>query len=161
VSVSTVKDIKFNACKSTFLSKLTDIKSLPQCQELENFIQAKKITDVCRIYTPSIAITDSSMIALIVNDRYRSLDELNNIIRLASQHAVDFFYLAVNKFYIYSNKDLEPSTVDNYDQLLVDYCYNLVKDQFNLITSAVRPDDDGSPGNFIHPVTTLLMSRRG
>ena len=96
--------------------------------------------------------------SVIVNSGYCSLDELDNKIIVAAQKAGNFLYLAVNKFYIYSTVDLPKSNKD-YDSVLVEHCYGLVKDQFTLVNSTVRPDDHGQLGNFVHPVTILLLKR--
>lgn len=118
------------------------------------------IHDVQYIAAPEIANTTSDMIALVVNDRYRSLDELCQLIIHTSRHTNQYFYLAVNKFYIYSAKNLLP-TSQNYDNTLIEHCYNLVKDKFTLLSANSQPNDRGTLGNFVHPVTTLYLLRHG
>ena len=136
MTITVLPHINFNICKGTFLSKLSDKNVLPQVAEFN-------------------AIAGDSV---IVNSGYCSLDELDNKIIVAAQKASNFLYLAVNKFYIYSTVDLPKSNKD-YDSVLVEHCYNLVKDQFTLVKSTTRPDDHGQLGNFVHPVTTLLLKR--
>jgi len=136
VTVTVLPHINFDICKSVYLSKLSDKNVLPQIVEF-NAVAGEK---------------------LIVNGSYCSLDELDNAIIVAARNANNFLYLAVNKFYIYSTVDLHKTNRD-YDSALVEHCYNLVKDQFSLIKSTTRPDDHGQLGNFVHPVTTLLLKR--
>jgi hypothetical protein len=136
VTITVLPHINFDICKSIFLSKLSDKNVLPQVAEFNTF----------------------QGVSVIVNSKYCSLDELDNKIIVAEQKAINFLYLAVNKFYIYSTVDLPKSNKD-YDSLLVEHCYNLVRNRFTLVNSTVRTDDHGQLGNFIHPVTTLLLKR--
>lgn len=136
MTITVLPHIKFDICKSVFLSKLSDKNSLPQVSEFN----------------------DVAGDSVIINSGYCSLDELDNKIIVAAKKANNFLYLAVNKFYIYSTVDLPKSNKD-YDSVLVEHCYNLVKDQFTLVKSTTRPDDHGQLGNFVHPVTTMLLKR--
>lgn len=109
--------------------------------------------DFCNIMSNNVTT------ALIINDGYCSLLELDKKIITASQSVTNYFYLAINKFYIYSDIDLDISPTQDYDSLLVDHCYKLIKDQFKLISSSIRLDDHGQLGNFVHPVTTMFLKR--
>lgn len=139
--VDLVNRIKVTSCKSLFLSKLHNKNQLPQYQEF------------CTIMSNNLTT------ALIINDGYCSLVELDKKIITASQSVTHYFYLAINKFYIYSDTDLDVSLTQDYDSLLVDHCYNLIKDQFELVSSSIRLDDHGQLGNFVHPVTTMVLKR--
>ena len=146
--------VPFTTCKHPFLAALKDKNSLPQCQQLNTFIEKHNITDIN--FQPGSA--DHDMIGLVVNEQYCSLDELKEHIIAASNRAQRFFYLAVNKFYIYSTEDLTVTTTD-YDARLIKYCQDVVNDNFILLDHTVRPDDNGLLGNFIHPVTTMFFKR--
>lgn len=139
--VDLVNRAPVTSCKSLFLSKLYSKDQLPQYQ------------DFCNIMSNNLTTS------LIINDGYCSLDELDKKIISASQSVTHYFYLAINKFYIYSNIDLDISLTQDYDSLLVDHCYELIKDQFELIRSSIRLDDHGQLGNFVHPVTTMVLKR--
>ena len=127
---------------------------MPQCQQLNAFIEKHSIIDIN--FQPDH--TDHDMIGLVVNEQYCSLNELTAFIIAASDRARRFFYLAVNKFYIYSTEDLTVTTTD-YDTRLIKYCQDVVNDNFILLDYTVRPDDNGLLGNFIHPVTTMFFKR--
>ena len=136
-----VNRVKVTSCKSLFLSKMRNKQELLQYQ------------DFCNIMSNNVTT------ALIINDGYCSLLELDKKIITASQSVTNYFYLAINKFYIYSDIDLDISPTQDYDSLLVDHCYKLIKDQFKLISSSIRLDDHGQLGNFVHPVTTMFLKR--
>ena len=136
-----VNRVKVTSCKSLFLSKMRNKQELLQYQ------------DFCNIMSNNVTT------ALIINDGYCSLLELDKKIITASQSVTNYFYLAINKFYIYSDIDLDISPTQDYDSLLVDHCYKLIKDQFKLISSSILLDDHGQLGNFVHPVTTMFLKR--
>ena len=141
MTVDLVNRVKVTSCKSLFLSKMRNKQELLQYQ------------DFCNIMSNNVTT------ALIINDGYCSLLELDKKIITASQSVTNYFYLAINKFYIYSDIDLDISPTQDYDSLLVDHCYKLIKDQFKLISSSIRLDDHGQLGNFVHPVTTMFLKR--
>ena len=148
MNVKFLPSIKFSACKNVFSTKLQDIESLPQRQELKSFIADNKIND-------------HNIVQLIVNNGYCSLDDLSNIIINTSKTAHQYLYLAINKFTVYSTVDLPCNHTDSesYDFKLVEYCYELIKDKFTLLKYTVRPDDNGTMGNFVYPVTTVFFKR--
>jgi hypothetical protein len=143
VTVKFVKSIPFTVCKSEFLSRLKNVGSLPQCKELDEFIINNNIENISK---------------LIINDQYCSLDQLKNKITGACAH--QYLYLALNKFYIYSTVDshTSSSTIDH-DFKLIEFCCNLLSDQYDLVKYTTRPDDQGTLGNFVHPVTTMFFKR--
>jgi hypothetical protein len=140
MKIEVIQDLQFKPCKSNFLIKLKTKKNLPQYVEY------------CKINA------DKEVTSLVIND-YCSLDELDQKIISMAKNASNYFYIAINKFYIYSNSDRETGPTQDYDTTLVQYCYSLIKDNFSLINSTICPDDRGQLGNFVHPITTLLCKR--
>lgn len=141
MNITFYKNIKFNNCKSNFLISLPNKESLPQYAEFKYFVDT---------------YNDAT---LIINHGYRSLDQLCLDIINVSQSAQKYFYLAINKFYIYSTKDLPISSGTSYDTLLIQYCRDLIKSDFELINSNCCNNDDGTLGNFVHPITSLVFKR--
>ena len=155
MTVKFLNNIPFIECKSYFASKLPTLDSLPQRKELTDFILDNNIQDFSLI-----ADRPHDTIGLIINHRYHSLDDLTHSITNASKFAQQYLYLAINKFYVYSTVDRNHSTPANsYDHRLAEFCADVLKDQFRLLTYTVRPDDDGSIGNFEHPATTMFFTR--
>jgi hypothetical protein len=142
MNATTHRHIGFVPCKGIFHSRLHNKNELPQYRK---FLEWNAVNDT---------------VSLIVNDGYCSLDQLNKKIIATSQSATHYLYLAINKFYIYSTTNLDTDPALDYDSTLVQNCYNLVQDQFDLVEVSIRTDDHGQLGNFIHPVTTLLLERR-
>lgn len=153
--VKFLKSIPFSVCKSTFLMGLDNADSLPQRQELQEFVKQHSIVDMC-MTNPT---QQHHAVGLTVNHQFCSLDELTNKIVSASSHARQYFYLAINKFYVYSTVDRPELHSSDYDTQLVNYCCEAIADQFELIQHTVRNDDNGTLGNFLHPVTTMFFKR--
>lgn len=145
MTVKFVKSIPFNTCKSLFQTNLQDENLLPQCQQLDAFVKR----------------FPNDVSTLIVNHRYYSLDDLRVLIINSSKSAQDYFYLAVNKFLIYSNQTTKLFPVTDYDEKLILFCASVLKGSFDLIEHTIRSDDHGHLGNFIHPVTTMFFKRHG
>ena len=144
MTVKFVKSIPFTVCKGEFLSKLKDPKSLTQCKELDEFVINNHIESISR---------------LIINHQYCSLDELKSKIISAKECACQYLYLAVNKFYIYSTVDTHTSSLTDYDRKLVEFCCDSLRDQYVLVKYTIEPADQGTLGNFVHPVTTMFFKR--
>lgn len=141
MNINFVPSIPFTSCKGIFVLKLN--YELPQVDQYNQFVSDHQPCNVVK---------------LIINDHYCSLTELRNSIVSTSQQATDYFYLAVNKFLVYSTVDLEV-TNGCYDLKLVEYCKDSIVDKFTLVSYNVRPDDKGTLGNFLHPVTTMFFKR--
>jgi hypothetical protein len=140
MSITVVRTVKFNPCRTNFYRGLKNISDLDQYKKYIDFTSNNFTT------------------SLIIND-YCSVDELSKKIHVTSQQAKKYFYLAVNKFYIYSNTDCSDYATTDYENLLVDFCHTQIKDQFKLIDFTIGTDDRGQLGNFIHPATTLFFKR--
>lgn len=153
--VEFLKSIPFSVCKSNFLIRLVDANSLPQRKELQEFVKQHNIVDMCITHTTQ----QRDAVGLIVNHQYCSLEDLKKKIVESSSCAQKYFYLAVNKFYVYSTTDHPEAHNNDYDSQLVNYCCNAIKQQFELVQHTVRNDDNGTLGNFLHPVTTMFFKR--
>lgn len=143
MNVSVVRSVQFVSCKSVFLHNLKDLSVLPQVQQLYKFLSE---------------VGSQNLTNLIVNDRYCSVDDLGRLIVASGQTSKDYLYVAVNKFLIYTNLDLTVTTSD-YDLRLVEYCQDIIKHTFTLLNYTIRPDDNGTLGNFAHPVTAMFFKR--
>jgi hypothetical protein len=145
MTVKFVKNIPFTVCKSGFLSNLVNVESLPQCRELNEFVNNHNIENISK---------------LVINNQYCSLDELNNKISNVRECARRYLYIAVNKFYIFSTVDTGTSSAaTDYDFKLIEFCQNSLGDQYGLIKYTTKSDDCGKLGNFVHPVTTMFFER--
>lgn len=155
-NVQFLKSIPFSTCKSNFLTLLENPDHLPQRKELAEFIESHNIVDMSITNTTQ----QHQAVGLIINHQYCSLDVLKNKIVESSEFARQYFYLAINKFYVYSTVDnLVEHSRDHDDIHLVEYCYKIIERQFAMLNYTTRNDDRGSLGNFLHPVTTMFFKR--
>ena len=147
MNIKFVSGVAFGSCKSQFLHKLQDKNALPQIQQLHRLEHEY----------------GHEIVKLIVNDQYCSLcslDQLHKDIVTASQNAQKYLYIAINKLLVYSTVDTNIVS-DKYDLRLIDSCQDLIANEFTLLEYTIRPDDDGTLGNFLHPVTTMFFKRNG
>ena len=142
MNVKFVSSISFVPCQSPFLSTLQDKNVLPQVQQLDRLVNEY----------------GTGLVKLIVNDQYCSLSQLRKDIVAASQRACQYLYLAINKFFVYSTVDTTFIT-EEYDLRLIKYCQHTIDNDFTLLQYTIRPDDNGTLGNFLHPVTTMFFKR--
>lgn len=154
-NVKFLKNIPFSVCKTNFLLRLADVKSLPQIKELDKFIEDNNIVDISLANT----IQQHHTVGLIINHQYCSLNQLKDRIIASSGYANRYFYLAVNKFYVYSTVDNPKAFNNNYDMSLINYCCKIIQNNFVLLKHTIRDDDIGNLGNFLHPVTTMFFER--
>jgi hypothetical protein len=154
-NVQFLTSIPFSICKSNFLLGLGDADQLPQRKELTEFINDNNVVDII-LADPT---QQHQAVGLIVNHEYCSLDQLTSKIVKSSACAKEYFYLAVNKFYIYSTVDTLDDYSKDYDSQLIDYCCRIIDREFVLLKHTVRNDDTGTLGNFLHPVTTMFFQR--
>ena len=153
--VKFLKSIPFSACKSNFLVQLADVKNLPQIKELHEFIENHNIVDISLANT----IQPHHTVGLIINHQYCSLHKLTDQIIASSGYANQYFYLAINKFYVYSTVDNPAAPNHNSDMSLINYCCKIIQNKFVLLKHTTRDDDIGNLGNFLHPVTTMFFER--
>lgn len=135
--------------------RLGDLNDLPQRKELAAFIDQNNIVDFSYVNVTK----QHQAVGLIVNHQYCSLDELKSKIVDASALAKEYFYLAVNKFYVYSTVTNPVTTHTDYDSQLIEYCCKIIEHKFELLKFTTRNDDNGTLGNFLHPVTAMFFKR--
>ena len=152
MNVKFLISIPFVVCRTPYQVGLKDKSLLPQRQHVADFIRNNSITDV------SFDHEHHDMICMIHNHEYCLLDDLKKNVAAASQFAGLYFYLAVNKFCIYSTQDLAV-TNNNHDIKLINYCCDAIKNEFALLESHYRLDDRGTIGNWVHPVTQMFFKR--
>ena len=152
MSVTIRQTVDFSLCRSPYQVRMGDAQLLPQRIQLEQFILKNNITDV--------GVDDNhELVVAIFNDEYLELEHLLDRIASLSCMAEKFLYLSINKFLIYSTIDTGVVSTADLDLELVNRCYEVVKDKFELVDHTCHSDDSGLLGNFIHPVTNLFLKR--
>jgi hypothetical protein len=157
-SVQFLPFLTFSPCQSEFF-RTVSVDLLPQYQEIQSFIKHHQCQDIGYHHDND----RHSMIVMIINHTLISLEHLEQQLLQQSQRAILFFYIAINKFLVYSNNNC--TTIEhghkNYDYKLVQYCTNILNRDFSLIKYNYCNDDNGKLGNFMHPVTTMFFQRHG
>jgi hypothetical protein len=141
---------------------------LVQNQHLDNFINNYQITSVLTINSQtwntkflSVGLDDikelPNLLIYTVDQRIELCDLIKLIISLYD-YTNQYLYIALNKFKVYSNTDNNIPGQD-YDQQLIDYCTENISKKFIRLQYYFNSDDDGSIGNYIHPVTQLFLKK--
>lgn len=149
------KNLPVEQIQSVFQKNLT--QPLLQTVCLENFISQHNIVDTLTVDINCYQIPNKSheFIVFVVNpSNFISLQQLDHKIKELSIWAKKYYYIAVNKFLVFSEVDnlTVESTVD-WDEALLFHWQNLVGK--TVLLSQSRSDDCGLLGNFIHPVTFI------
>jgi hypothetical protein len=152
-NVQFLPSFKFSACKSEFFRKVS-VESLPQYQELQDFIKHYQCQDIGYQYNNDC----HDIIVITVNNNIISLKDLEQCLLQQSRRAITFFYVAINKFFVYSDFDCVTSNKD-YDYKLIEFCANILNYNFNLVKYNYCNYDNGKLGNFMYPVTTMFFQR--
>ena len=129
---------------------------LSQIVYLENFINQHNIRDILTVDINSYMVpkTSHELVVFIVNTTSLiSLQDLDSKILQLSKQAIRYYYIAVNKFLIYSEVDNPTDINVDFDEKLLFHWKNLLDKP--VIFSQSRSDDHGLIGNFIHPVTFI------
>jgi hypothetical protein len=149
-------DIPIKPCYSEFWSK-TDKKSLPQCLELSDLIKEYQCNDIGYLNG-----TDThDLIVAIINNNFIDLTELSSCLIETARRSKKFFYIAINKFFVYSSVDYynKYSSAVDYDYKLILFCVDIIGAEFKLIKHSYQENDVGTLGNFMHPITTMFFQK--
>jgi hypothetical protein len=150
-----VKSLPWKSCKSLYQVQL--LQPLPQVQKLQNFIAEHNITDVFYATLENYkTIARKHQLIVFVANSGSMIDIvwLDTIIQSLILQAKQYFYLAVNKFFVYTlcpvdvtDKDFDTKLIDHWQQLL----------QTETVWTSCNSNDQGQLGNFVHPVTNMMF----
>lgn len=153
-NIQFLHNIEFSHCLSKF-SLRSKKESLSQYQELLKLIKDYQCKDIGYLNDNN----PHELIVSVINHNFISLNTLEITLTEQSNYAKKFFYLAINKFFVYSNFDqINYYSEDDYDYNLIKFCANVLTN-FKLIRYRYCENDNGTLGNFVHPVTTMLFER--
>ena len=154
-----VPSLPWKPCKSLF--QIQNNNPLSQVQQLENFITSANLTDIYRVRIENIDSVDlpsdlHDLIVVVVNPtNLISIQSLDNIILKLKPLARRYYYLAINKFLLYTEHQIDSGDIANFDSKLLSHWQQLV--QLDTVWANSRDDDLGELGNFIHPVTNIMF----
>jgi hypothetical protein len=156
--VSYVNNLTIKSRINPFL--IENPRPFPQEELIEKFLNLKSIEDVFYV-NKNFDIPDRTYICivLIINpDNFISTEDLKLLLNNFSKFSNLYFYVALNKFLVYSETDLkfESNSLD-FDEKLIEYFSNI--SNFTLVYSKSRSDDLGNLGNFIYPVTQMIFKK--
>jgi hypothetical protein len=157
--ISYVPSLPCKPCKSLF--QIQNNHALPQVQQLENFITSANLTDIYRARIENINCVDvpldlHDLVVLVVNPtNLISIQSLDDIILKLKPLARRYYYLAINKFLLYTEHQIDSRDIANFDSKLLSYWQQLV--QLDTVWANSSNDDLGELGNFVHPVTNIMF----
>ena len=150
-----VKSLPWKSCNSLYQVQLS--QPLPQIQKLQNFIAEHNITDVfyATLENYKTIARKHQLIVFVVNSGAMiDIAWLDTIIQSLILQANQYFYLAVNKFFVYTLYPIDV-TVKDFDTKLIAHWQQLL--QTETVWTNCNSNDQGQLGNFVHPVTNMMF----
>lgn len=157
MTVTYVSNLPVPNCKSVYEHNLSG--ALPQQQRVKAFVDQHQLADV--LYVDGQDFMDPSRsyecIVFTVNDyQFVSLQKLTQMLQHLKQYANKYFYVAINKFLLYTEQDNQLQTkFVELDEKLVFYLADSVG--ATMVESYYHSDDHGHLGNFTYPITQLIF----
>lgn len=154
VEIKFFKNLWFSHTRSEFQMRLK--QPLLQTICLKNFIHQYNINDTLTVDINAWQVPKKSheFVVFIVNPHsFISIQQLDCKIQELSSWAKSYYYIAVNKFLVFSETDNPTDANSEFDEKLLLRWNNLIAKP--VLLSHSRSDDHGSLGNFIHPVTFM------
>ena len=152
--VKYIQSINYQPCRGLYQHnlKVNGVK-LPQQQYLDNL--QKQFNSIA---TYPAGTQKHELIKLIIpGGKIVWLDELINTIQDAAQQSTKCVYVAVNKFMVFTQTNLNYKSNLEYDAKLISYIADQVSNCLELTDQSSIGTDHGEYGNFVHPVTTMTF----
>jgi hypothetical protein len=80
------------------------------------------------------------------------------MINKLKQYTRKYYYVAVNKFLIYTEQDQDThikSAINNFDEQLIEHWTKIIN--LKVVWTMSQSTDRGHLGNFVHPVTNMMF----
>ena len=154
-----VPSLPYKPCKSLF--QIQNNNPLSQVSQLEKFITSANLTDIYRVRIENIDSVDlpsdahDLIVVMVSPTNLVSIQSLDKIILEFKPLVRRYYYLAINKFLVYTDHQIDSRDITNFDSKLLSYWQQLV--QLDTVWANSRDDDLGELGNFVHPVTNVMF----
>lgn len=155
-----VETFPHRPCKNLFQTQLR--QTLPQTQKLQTFIDSNQITDIYYkdadtysfFHLPDNKVFD--LVIFMVNpSKLITIRKLDEIILELTPLVGRYFYLAVNKFLLYTDVEIDQDLSADFDQKLLWHWQEVLG--MRVVWSDANSHDRGTLGNFVHPVTNIMF----
>jgi hypothetical protein len=87
-----------------------------------------------------------------------SIQSVDSMITALKQYAQKYYYVAINKFLIYTEQDRSTQaelTIDDFDVQLIEHWTKITN--LKVVWAISQSTDRGHLGNFVHPVTNMMF----
>ena len=152
-----VKSLPWRKCKNNF--QLRSNTMLPQQHQLEQFIAKQEIIDIYKVDVNNFELpsNDHELIIFVINPTdLISIQSVDSMINDLKQYARKYYYVAVNKFLIYTEQDTHSeSTTSDFDVQLIEHWTKITN--LKVVWAKSQSTDRGHLGNFVHPVTNMMF----
>jgi len=154
-----VKSLPWHRCKNNF--QLRNNTILPQQHHLEQFIAKQEITDIYKVDVDNFKLPGNAheLIVFVINPTdLISLQYVDSMINKLKQYTRKYYYVAVNKFLIYTEQDQDThikSAINNFDEQLIEHWTKIIN--LKVVWTMSQSTDRGHLGNFVHPVTNMMF----
>jgi hypothetical protein len=154
-----VKSLPWSKCKNNF--QLRNNTILPQQQHLEQFIVQQEIIDIYKVDVNKFELPSKAheLIVFVINPTdLISIQSVDSMINNLKQYALKYYYIAVNKFLIYTEQDQATDiecTTNDLDTQLIEHWTKITN--LKVVWVISQSTDHGHLGNFVHPVTNMMF----
>jgi hypothetical protein len=154
-----VKSLPWRRCKNNF--QLQNHTILPQQHQLEQFIANQKIIDIHTVDVNKFELPSNihELIVFVINPTdLISIQSVDSMITALKQYAQKYYYVAINKFLIYTEQDRSTQaelTIDDFDVQLIEHWTKITN--LKVVWAISQSTDRGHLGNFVHPVTNMMF----
>lgn len=158
MKIKYVLTLPFNKCRSVYMTKHQECNNR---RWLDRWIVDNNIVDVATVdfnnfFSP---VRKYELVEFIINPNdLVSFNDVDTKIKLLSDFSSKFYFIAVNKFPLYTDADnCHESAEPDFDQKLILHWKQLPG--FKLSFSSSNSSDRGDLGNSLYPITQLALER--
>ena len=151
-----VKLLPWCKCKNNF--QLRNNIILPQQHQLEQFIVKQEIVDICKVDVNNFELPSNchELVIFVINPTdLISIQSIDSMINNLKQYARKYYYVAVNKFLIYTEQDTHSESTSDFDVQLIEHWTKITN--LKVVWATSQSTDRGHLGNFVHPVTNMMF----
>lgn len=152
-----VKSLPWHKCKNNF--QLRNNTILPQQHHLDQFIAKQEIIDIYKVDVNNFELPGNchELIVFVINPiNLISIQTVDSMINNLKQYACKYYYVAVNKFLIYTEQDTHSESItSDFDVQLIEHWTKMTN--LKVVWAMSQSEDCGHLGNFVYPVTNMMF----
>ena len=140
MNIKWVTDLAPSKCKNSWLVKNKPVLGAVQYQAVKQ----------------AYNLNSENTAELVFNEKFVSVEQIDQALLVECKSNIRYVFLVVNKFLVYSEKD-RPVDDTNYDLALLRHWQKVTG--WKPVYMNYIDNDQGLVGNFVFPITQMLLER--